>query len=171
MKKENLKEVLIYVGIIIFIVLLRTFIITPVRVNGTSMYPTLENKEIMILNKINYRFNDINRFDIIVIENGTEDLIKRVIGLPGETLEYIDNRLYINGKLVKENFLNNDVITDDFSIEDLGYETIPEGCYIALGDNRKDSLDSRYFGCFDRNRILGKASLVIFPFSKLGYKK
>ena len=91
-KDENdnttIKDIIIYLSIIIIAVLIRTYVVALVRVNGTSMYPTLENKDFMILNKINYRFNDIKRFDIVVIKEEKEYLIKRVIGLPGDKIEY-----------------------------------------------------------------------------------
>lgn len=167
-KKENKKEFLVYGLIIIIIILLRTFIVTPVRVSGDSMDPTLKNKEIMVLNKIAYKLNDIKRFDIVVIDHDGERLIKRIIGLPNETLKYKDDILYINDKEQKEFFKNQS--TEDFNITDLGYEKIPDNCYIALGDNRSVSLDSRYFGCFKKEEIIGKANLVVFPFSEFGYK-
>lgn len=167
--KSKTKEILIYVSIILVIILIRTFVITPIRVNGTSMDTTLQDKEIMILNKINYRFNDIERFDIVVIKKDDSYLIKRIIGLPGEKLKYVDDKLYINDNEVEEYFKNQS--TEDFNIEDLGYDTIPDNCYFALGDNREDSLDSRVFGCFDKNDILGSANLVLFPLNSFGYKK
>lgn len=168
MKEESKKEFLIYGAIIIIIILIRTFIVTPVRVNGDSMDTTLKDKEIMVLNKITYKLNDIKRFDIVVIDHDGERLIKRIIGLPNETLKYKDDVLYINDKEQKEFFKNQS--TEDFNITDLGYDKIPDNCYIALGDNRSQSLDSRYFGCFKKEEIIGKASLVVFPFSEFGYK-
>ena len=122
----------------------------------------------MILNKIGYTFGDIKRFDIVVIEHEKERLIKRIVGLPGESLEYKDDTLYINGKETKEFYKNQ--VMEDFSITDLGYDKIPSDCYIALGDNREVSLDSRYFGCFKKEEIIGKANFVIFPFKSIGYQ-
>lgn len=169
MKKENKKDIISTVIIIAIIILIRTFIITPVKVNGDSMDSTLKDKEVMILSKIDYLFNDIKRFDIVVIKYGDEHIIKRVIGLPGEILEYKNNTLYINGKIVKEKYLNEK--TEDFNIASLNYNTIPNNCYIVLGDNRDVSYDSRYIGCIDKDDILGSANLVIFPFNNIGYKK
>ena len=171
MKKEKIKEISIYLLIIVMVILIRTFIITPVRVNGTSMDPTLKNGEIMILNKVKYNNNDIKRFDIVVIKMDKELLIKRVIGLPNEEVKYVDNKLYINGEYLKEPFLNDDVYTTNFSLDDFKLKKIPENCYFAMGDNREVSLDSRTFGCFSKDKILGSANLVLFPFTKLGYKK
>ena len=165
-KKNNLTT---YFIIIVFVILIRTFIITPVRVNGSSMDTTLHTKEIMILNKLDYVFSDIERFDIVVIKYNDEKLIKRVIGLPKEKLEYKDDTLYINDKEVKEYFKNQK--TEDFSITELGYETLPEDCYFVMGDNRSVSQDSRVLGCIKKENILGSANLVIYPFKDFGFKK
>jgi len=169
MDKKVLKEIIIYASIILFVVLLRTFIVTPVIVEGASMDTTLHNNELMFLNKISYRFEDIKRFDIVVIKLNNEYIIKRVIGLPNEHLEYKDDVLYINGKTTEEYFKNQS--TRDFTIESLGYEKIPKNCYFVLGDNRSVSLDSRVLGCFDKSQILGKANFVFYPFRDFGYKK
>ena len=168
---KKIKEISIYLLIIVMVILIRTFLITPVRVNGSSMDPTLRNGEIMILNKVKYNNNDIKRFDIVVIKMDKELLIKRVIGLPNEEVKYVDNKLYINNEYVEETFLNEDVYTTNFSLSDINLEKIPENCYLVLGDNREVSLDSRIFGCFTKDKILGSANLVLFPFTKLGYKK
>ncbi len=168
MKSETKKELIIYGSIILAIILIRTFIVTPVRVNGTSMYSTLNDGEIMILNKINYKFTDIKRFDIVVVKTENNKIIKRVIGLPGETLKYEDNVLYINGQEVKESYLKEK--TEDFNINELGYKKIPQDCYFVMGDNRDNSNDSRIIGCVKREQIKGKTSLVIFPFKNAGYK-
>ena len=126
MKKDNVKdntiEYFIYAVILLTIVLIRTFIVTPVRVNGSSMYPTLKNGEIMLLNKINYRFHDIKRFDIVVVKEEDQKIIKRVIGLPGETLKYENNTLYIDGQEVKEKYLKEK--TEDFNLKSIGYKKI-----------------------------------------------
>ena len=168
MKSETKKELIIYGSIILAIILIRTFIVTPVRVNGTSMYSTLNDGEIMILNKINYKFTDIKRFDIVVVKTENNKIIKRVIGLPCETLKYEDNVLYINGQEVKESYLKEK--TEDFNINELGYKKIPQDCYFVMGDNRDNSNDSRIIGCVKREQIKGKTSLVIFPFKNAGYK-
>lgn len=169
MKKETKKELISYAIIIIVIILIRTFIVTPVRVNGTSMDTTLKNGEIMILNKLKYKFKDIKRFDIVVVDYKGEKLIKRIIGLPGETLKYENSILYINDEEVEEYFKNQETL--DFDIKDLNYDVIPDNCYMVLGDNRRDSLDSRYLGCIDKKDIIGSANLVLYPFNSFGIKK
>ena len=169
MKKSTKKELIIYGSIILAIILLRTFIITPVRVNGTSLNETLEDGEIMILNKIDYTFNEINRYDIVVVKTEDSKIIKRVIGLPGETLKYENNTLYINGKETEEPYLTEE--TEDFNITELGYDKIPQDCYFVMGDNRNNSSDSRIIGCVKKENIEGSASLVIYPFKEAGIKK
>lgn len=168
--KRILKENYIYLIIIILVILLKIFVITPVRVNGTSMTPTLKEGDIMLLNKLT--FSKINRFDIVVVDYKDEELIKRVIGLPGERIEYKDNDLYVNGKKVKENFTKvKDNKLNSYSIESLEHSTIPKDYYFVVGDNRPDSKDSRMIGFIHKDNIMGKASFVIFPFSRFGSKK
>lgn len=163
--KEKYKEILSYIIIIIVVLLIKHYIITPIKVNGNSMNNTLKDKDIMILDKISYRFQEIKRFDIVVVKKGNDYLIKRVIGLPGETVEYKNNKLYINGKNIDEKFIHEK--TNDFIME----EKIPDDCYFVVGDNRPVSNDSRYIGVINKKDILGKTSLVIFPFSRIGVKK
>ena len=161
--KSIIKEYGLYVITIILVLLVKKFVVSPIKVNGTSMMTTLHDGDIMILNIIGYRFDKINRFDIVVVDEGNEYLIKRVIGLPGEEIEYKDNQLYINGKKVKENYGSEK--TDDFKVK------VSKDSYFVLGDNRTNSLDSRYFGAFKRKKILGKTKLTIFPFNRFGNKK
>ncbi len=161
MKKENKKELLIYLIIILAVILVRTYIVTPVRVNGSSMNETLKDGDILLLNKYEYKFKEIKRFDIVVIHYKNEKFIKRVIGLPGETLEFKDNILYINGKKIEETFLTEE--TADFIYEG----EIGKNCYFVMGDNRDDSLDSRFFDCFDEKTIMGKVTFSIFPFGSI----
>lgn len=161
--KKFCNEWVPYIVVILFVILVKMYIVTPIRVNGSSMDDTLNNGDIMILNIINYRFNDIKRFDIVVVETPDEYLIKRVVGLPGETIKYEDNILYINGKEVKENFTHKE--TKDFEAK------VPEGKYFVLGDNRTNSSDSRIIGAVSKKQIKGKTSLIIFPFSRAGIVK
>lgn len=166
--KEIIKTIITYLAIILIVVLIRIFLIDPVRVDGASMNTTLADGEIMILNKIVYKKEDIKRFDIVVIKQDDKHIIKRVVGLPGETIEYKDNILYINGKEMKDPYPSTK--TDDFSIEDVGHTKIPGDTYFVMGDNRSDSLDSRYpsVGVIKKENIVGRARLVIWPFNKFG---
>ena len=161
--KLDIKEIIMYILIVIVILLIKKFIISPIRVNGASMNDTLNNGDIMIMNIIGYKFQDIKRFDIVIVDEGSELIIKRVIGLPGETVEYRDNNLYINGKKMNDKYGSNK--TNDFSYK------VPKGEYFVLGDNRGNSMDSRVFGSFSKRKILGKTKLTIFPFSRFGNKE
>ncbi len=160
--KFSVREILTYIVIIGVILLIKAYVVTPIMVSGDSMKTTLLNRDVLILNKLAYKFTDIKRFDIVVIDDNNEYLIKRVIGLPGEKVEYKNDQLYINGKRVKEEYAREK--TDDFSAE------VPEDNYFVLGDNRAVSVDSRYFGSFEKKEILGKANCVIFPFQRFGWK-
>ncbi len=164
-----IKETWGYVVAIILIILIKGYVISPIRVNGVSMYPTLHNKDIMLLNKISYRFHEINRFDIVVIKYDGEFLIKRVIGLPGEHIEYKNNKLYVDGKIVQENFSKETI--EDFSITELGTKTIPKDSYFLVGDNRVNSKDSRIIGFINKKQICGKSTFTLYPFSRFGLKK
>ena len=161
--KKFFKEYFPYIVVIILVLLIKRFVFSPIKVNGSSMYPTLKNKDIMILNIIGYNFNDIKRFDIVVVDGEDEYLIKRVIGLPGEEIEYKNNKLYVNGKLVKDNYGKK--TTKDFKTK------VPKGKYFVMGDNRDNSLDSRYLGAFKKKEILGKTNFTVFPFNRFGKKK
>lgn len=164
---KTFKNLLPYICVIALVIVLRQFVITPIQVVGTSMKPNLVDGELMLLNKITYNFNEIKRFDIVVVDYKEEPLIKRVIGLPGETVEYKDDKLYINGNYVKEDFEKNGK-TEDYNIKDYGYSKIPEDMYFVVGDNRVNSSDSRTIGLIKKDIILGKANFVLYPFSKFG---
>lgn len=163
--KKILKELIPYVIIVIVVILFRTFIATPIRVDGPSMEDTLKNGDILFLNKLDKSYK---RFDIVVIYKNNVRLIKRVIGLPGENIEYKDNTLYINGKEIEDVAL---IRTANFTLKDLyGIDRIPKGYYFVMGDNRTVSKDSRYddIGLIKKSEIAGTTSFRIFPFNKIG---
>lgn len=170
-KNEVFRTIVSYAFIILIVVLIRLFIFDPVRVEGHSMDTTLSDGEIMILNKVYYRKNDIERFDIVVVDEGDKNIIKRVIGLPGEVISYRNNKLYIDGQEVSDPFPSKK--TEDFTLGDIGHERIPGGCYFVMGDNRSNSLDSRSeaIGVIRKKQILGKANLVVWPLNKVGNVK
>lgn len=159
--KKFIKELIPYIVIVIVVVLIRTYIITPVIVVGDSMVPTLEDNQILLLNKFDYKFNEIERYDIVVIEVGESEIIKRVIGLPGENIEYRNNTLYINGH-EEETIYNFD--TEDFKLKDIcNCDKIPQDKYLVLGDNRMVSSDSRIIGLIDKEDIKGSTTISIWP--------
>lgn len=164
--KNFIKELIPYVIIIVTVILIRTFIVTPVIVVGDSMVPTLNDGQVLILNKYHYRSNDIKRYDIVVIKVGKSEIVKRVIGLPGETVEYRNNILYIDGHEANSEY-NFD--TDDFTLKSIcNCDKIPNDKYLVLGDNRKVSSDSRIIGLIDRKDIQGKTNVRIWPIKRIG---
>lgn len=158
--KVWIKNNLVFTLILIAIILIRLFLFSPIRVNGTSMYPTLQDKEFMILNKIALK-DGINRFDIVVVKTNNTNIIKRVIALPGESVMYKDNKLYINGKVVEDNYSKTPT-------EDFDNIVLKEDEYFVMGDNREVSKDSRIIGPVNIKNIKGKTNLVFFPFNKIG---
>lgn len=164
-KKNELLQWLQTIALAFVITLIfYNFIFIPCKVEGTSMYPTLENGDFgcsFILS----RNTGINRFDTVVIKTDSKLLVKRVIGLPNETIEYKDNKLYINNEYIEESFLSSfNVFTDDFSYK------LNDDEYYCLGDNRMVSRDSRYYGPFSYKQIIASHILVIYPFSNFGVK-
>lgn len=167
--KKFLKESIPYFIVVIVVVLIRSFIITPAIVDGNSMLPNLENNNVIILNKLDYKLNEIRRFDVVVIDFNGEKLIKRVIAYPGEHVEYKNDNLYIDGSNIEESFSHSK--TADFRLESIGYLTIPGDKYFVVGDNRENSTDSRVIGLIDRKDILGSVSYRIFPINKVSKVK
>lgn len=163
--------------IVVSIVLVRLYVITPVVVAGPSMMPTLMNEDKIYVNKLTPIVGEYERFDVVVFTSKEGPLyVKRIIGLPGETVEFNNDQLYINGKQLNESFLNevrtnisHGNLTGNFSLNELyNIKEIPENMYFVLGDNRLNSNDSRepeLVGLVDKDDILGKAELVIFPFN------
>ena len=168
MKKGFIKELLWFaIKVLILVAVLINFVFIPCVVNGSSMNPTYTEG--------NYGYSfiitemlGISRFDTVVIkEESSSDeklLVKRVIGLPGETIEYKDNKLYVDGVYVAEDFLGN-VTTQDLKIELANDE------YYCLGDNRNVSRDSRYYGPFTKDKLVSTHLLVIYPFASFGFHK
>lgn len=154
-----IKEVIPYIVIVVVVVLIRTFIITPVRVDGDSMKNTLKNGDILLL----YKLSSIDRFDIIVLdeEKDNEKIIKRVIGLPGETVAIKKGKIYINDEVIDDEYAYGE--TTDYN-----KVTLRDDEYFILGDNRLISKDSRYFGPIKDNEIKGKIVFRLFPFTKIG---
>lgn len=157
-----IKELIPYVVILIVVILIRSFIVTPIKVNGMSMYDTLDGNEIMIL----WKLGDINRYDMVVADliiDGKKDdtLIKRVYGLPGEKIKCENGIIYINDKRIEDEFAYGK--TNDFEEVILNNNQ-----YFLLGDNREISLDSRIFGPVLKKDIDGKTSFIVWPFNEFG---
>lgn len=150
---------------IILAAFLRYFLFAHIIVDGHSMMPTLKDRDHIIICKMCYNISKPHRFDIVVF-HATEktDYIKRVIGLPGETVEYKNDVLYINGKPIKEPYLDQykkkttGLLTYNFKTK------VPKGTVFVLGDNRRNSRDSRYIGPIPIDEIIGKGELLFWPF-------
>ena len=160
-----IKEIFPYIVILLVVILIRSFLVTPIKVNGQSMYDTLTGDEIMFLFKV----GDINRYDMVVADlivkkKKDDTLIKRVYGLPGETIKCENGVIYINDRKIDDPYATNE--TSDFEAVTLGSDE-----YFLLGDNRSISLDSRIIGPVHRKDIEGHTDFIIWPFSKFGVVK
>ena len=162
--KTFVKEYLPYLIVVVIVILIKIYVVTPVRVTGNSMDDTLKDGDIMILNEISYKSRELKRFDIVVIRENNEYIIKRIIGLPGEAIRCKDNVIYINGESLEDKYGNG--VTNDFK-----EVTIPEGKYFVMGDNREVSLDSIRLGPISYKDIKGTTKLTVFPFSRFGEKE
>lgn len=165
--KEFIKDSIKYILTFVFVLFVIVYIVSVQQIVGPSMEPTLNSGDIVLLNKFGHRFFKLKRNQVIALNyEDTKYMVKRIIGLPGEKIEYKDNTLYINDKPYSEPFLK-DVITEDFSLKELGYEVIPKDKYLVLGDNRENSMDSRNFGLISKKDIIGKTTFRIWPLNKI----
>jgi len=162
------------IGSLIFVTILTNFIVKPIQVNQSSMYPTLKDKELGFSNILTYRLFGADRFDVVIFyaEALGDHLVKRVIALPGETLEYRDDVLYINDQAVEEAFLDAEYkasFTQNGSnfTTDFGPYTLAEDEVFLMGDNRPYSSDSRILGPFRLDDILCKDAYIFYPLDEI----
>jgi len=158
------RDLCISVLISLFIIL---FVYQPVKVEGGSMEPGLEDQERIFINKLAYRLENIERGDVIVFRyprDTRKNFIKRVIGLPGDRVRVTDGHVYLNGRLVPEPYVPEEYL-DSRSYSEV---RVPADCYYVLGDHRSMSDDSRDFGPVSRNLIYGKAVFGYWPMEKMG---
>jgi signal peptidase I len=159
-----LRDLVVSVAISGFIIL---FLYQPVKVEGTSMLPGLEDQERIFINKFVYKFEPIERGDVVVFRyprDPSKSYIKRVIGMPGDTIRIERGRVYVNGRRLSESYVPYEFV-DKTSYPDI---TVPPHSYYVLGDHRSMSNDSREFGPVDEEYIYGKAVFVYWPMDKLG---
>lgn len=181
MEKSVKKELISWIQSIVFasaiVFVCYQFLFVPTKVLGVSMQPTFEDEDRIIVSKL----SSIDRFDMIVFNapNVEEKYIKRVIGIPGDQIEMIEDVLHINGEVYDEpyvTYIEGDPITkrltENFTLEEMtGYKQVPEGTYFVLGDHRLKSIDSRSFGFISQDEVIGEVKLRIFPFTEIGIPK
>lgn len=169
-KKEIFEWIKVFALAIVFAFVITQFI-KPTLVRGDSMYSTLEEGDYLIINRMSYKFKDPERGDIIVFESdlqqddgSSKDLVKRVIGVEGDSVKIKDSKVYVNGEKLIEPYIDDQVTEGDIDT------VVPEDCVFVLGDNREISLDSRYdsVGFINNSDILGKVFIRLYPFNKIG---
>jgi signal peptidase I len=159
-----LRDLVIALGLLAFIIV---FLYTPVKVEGTSMMPSLDDQEHIFINKFVYRIEPIQRGDIIVFRyprDPSKSFIKRVVGAAGDHVRIDDGRVYLNGKMVAEDYVPR-AYEDDRSYSEV---VVPPDSYFVLGDHRSLSNDSRDFGPVESSFIYGKAVFGYWPMEKVG---
>ncbi|NPC92114.1 signal peptidase I [Bacillus sp. WMMC1349] len=159
------KRFLVIAGLVVIILgfQVKNIVFIDYTVEGVSMNPTFQEGNKLLINKFAHHFKTVSRFDILLFKGPEKSVfIKRVIGLPGETVKYEDDQLYINGRPVKEPYLDDlksvtaGDLTGDFTLKEItGEEKVPENQYFVLGDNRIHSNDSRHFGFVSEDDIVG----------------
>jgi len=170
----------ILIAVLLCTVLLRTYVVQSFYIPSPSMVPTLQVGDRIMVNKLSYDLHEVHRGDIVVFKRPPlemqdfPDLVKRVIGLPGESISTKDGHVYINGTLLDEPWLQPGASSYTGALPDDQYPqfnmpgpvTIPAGDYFVMGDNRTDSEDSRYFGPIPKSLIVGRAMAVVWPLSQ-----
>ena len=171
---RNLLEwVAVIVGAVLVALLIKTFVVQAFRIPSESMVPTLEIGDRVLVNKLSYDAHGLNRGDVVVFErppglpsgpDDPKDLIKRVIGLPGDTVVAKDGSIYIDDQRLDEPYLPENIATYNLDVP----VTIPEGEVWVMGDNRTNSEDSRVFGPIDADSIVGRAFMIMWPPGRIG---
>ncbi len=169
---EYAKSILIALAIALVV---RAFVIQAFRIPSGSMIPTLLVGDHLLVNKVVYRFGDPKRLDVVVFKfplDPKKDYIKRVIGVPGDTVEVRDKVVYVNKHLLKEPYIQHTdprVLPRELQPRDnFGPVTVPSGHYFVMGDNRDSSYDSRFWGFVSRKAFIGKALIIYFSWNPHG---
>lgn len=162
-------DVLLIIGL-----LFRAFVMQPFVVDGNSMEPNFHDQEYLLVNQVSYKFREPQRNETIVFrfpKNPSEDYIKRIIGLPGETVEIKEGQVYINGVSLNQNYLAPDEETFILNGLNESRVTLGNNEYFVMGDNRKHSSDSRDWGVLPKKNIIGRAWLTVYPWQYKGMVK
>lgn len=161
------------ITVLILAFLIRTFLFQPFVVEGQSMEPNFYNEEYLLVNRMTYRVGEPQRGDVVVFQapnNPEYDYIKRIIGLPGESVRVQDEKIFINGELIDEDYINE--TSSSIFEESKNFKidvTLKDDEYFVLGDNRDHSSDSRDWGTLPKNNIIGKAWVSIYPWDIFGF--
>ncbi|PLT27709.1 signal peptidase I [Peribacillus deserti] len=165
----------IFIGFLIYL-FITSFLFSSYVVDGHSMQPVLRDRDRLIVSKISYRLHEIKRFDVVVFHGVNEqDYVKRVIGLPGDSISFRNDELFINGRRYAEPYLGKheyplvgQKYTGDFTIEEVtGRKKVPSNQLFMMGDNRLNSMDSRHFGFVSKNQVVGKVSVRFWPLGEI----
>ena len=171
--RNAIEWVAVVVGAIVVALLVKTFLVQAFRIPSESMDPTLIKGDRVLVNKLSYRLHDVNRGDVVVFErpdslpggpDDPKDLIKRVIGLPGDTVYARDGTVFVNDKPLDEPYLPDGTTTVNMDQP----ITVPDGEVWVMGDNRGNSQDSRVFGTIPESSIVGRAFLLMWPLNRFG---
>ncbi|MBU3702687.1 MAG: signal peptidase I [Acidimicrobiia bacterium] len=171
--------VLVIVGAVVLAVVVKVFLLQAFYIPSLSMYPTLHEGDRVLVNKLSYRLHDVNRGDIVVFErpasetsSNIPDLIKRVVGLPGESIVIADGSVYVDNRKLDESYLPAGTVTSTqsapFKCTQQAPCVVPPGEVWVMGDNRADSKDSRYFGPIPESSIVGRAFVRVWPMGRFG---
>jgi len=170
--RNTVEWVVIIAVALLAALVIKTFLLQAFYIPSESMTPTLKVRDRVLVNKLSYRLHPVHRGDIVVFERPPgeglgevqiKDLIKRVVGLPGQTVEGRDGHVFVDGQELKEPYIHG-VITTPFPATKLGPRH-----YWVMGDNRINSRDSRFFGSIDRDLIVGRAFVRVWPLSAFGF--
>lgn len=166
----DILETVVFIGSLFIVVYL--FILAPNQVKGTSMEPTFHSGEYILTSKVTYKFRPMQRGDVVVFKslaNPDIDYIKRVIGLPGDTIEVRGSDVYVNGKLLEEGYISDRTnLWEGGFLRDNEPVRVPEDEIFVMGDNRPHSSDSREFGFVPIQNIIGQVFYRYFPSDKIG---
>ena len=170
-KKDAREWVVSIVTALLAVLIIRSFLFTIIRVDGSSMTDTLQHNDRLFVTVLDMKLHGPDRFDVVIThyDDTRKEYVKRVIGLPGDTLEVKSGVLYVNGEAYDEPFLSPERIVN-YSLPqyDFGPIEVPEGSYFVMGDNRDNSRDSRRVGFLSEDKIVGKVRYIIWPLNRIG---
>jgi signal peptidase I len=176
--RSIIEWVVVIAGALVVALLIKAFLVQAFYIPSESMVQTLEIGDRVLVNKLSYKLHDVNRGDLVVFERpegdtsqDVKDLIKRVVGLPGEEIVIDDNVVFVNGQELPEDYLSEGTVTKQgkLNCQRTSPCVVPDDAVWVMGDNREHSFDSRYFGAIEEDTIVGRAFLRIWPLTSFGF--